>query len=291
MKKNGKTKSGYKSQCFVFSLRWSVKNIPEHSHTDLCRLFSLRCEKFIFQLEDTDNNPHYQCYARWKKKHYPKTLAKRLNEQFRGIQVDPCSKNGMAADALSNYCMKAESRIKGPWADRPIYLGSDLVQVKNHPFQWQQMVFDMISEEPDDRTINWVYNHMGNVGKSKLCKFLKFHKLAKRIPLGTATQLKTNCVVKGPHRAYFVDMPRVRGKEEQVADLMSAIEDIKNGDVESAMYGKVWDMMMLSPHVWIFSNDLPPFKYCSRDRWKVWELNGSNPSEMVLEAYDYTADV
>lgn len=271
------------SQCYVFSIRWTVENIPNHDHTSLLRLFTLLCEKFIFQLEDTTNNLHYQCYCRWKKKQYAKTLAKRLNDQFLGIEIRPASDNGKLA--LAEYCLKDDTRVKGPWADRPIYLGSDLCCMKN-PYPWQQTVIDFVEEPPDDRTINWVYNPEGCVGKSKLCKFLKFTKKWKRIPLGTATQLKTNCVVKGPHRAYYVDMPRVRGREEHVADLISAIEDIKNGDVESAMFGKEWNMMMLSPHVWIFSNDPPPWKHCSEDRWKAWTVK-----DMKLYAFEERGNV
>lgn len=273
---NGKPKR--QCQCYVFSLRWSVQNIADHNYTDLCRVFSLLAEKYIFQLEDTTDNLHYQCFARWKKKQYAKTLAKRLHEQFHGIEVRPCSENGKLA--LSNYCMKSESRVAGPFADRPIYLGQDLNCMRD-PHPWQTRIMKMLDKDPDDRTIHWIYNREGNVGKSKLCKYLKFHKKWKRIPLGTATQLKTNAVTKGPFRAYYVDLPRVKGKEEAIQDLMSAIEDIKNGDVESAMYGKINEMQMVSPHVFVFSNDVPPINLATRDRWKVYTI-----TDMKLKPYN-----
>ena len=36
------------------------------------------------------------------------------------------------------------------------------------------------------------------------------------------------------------------------------------------MYGESQELMMLPPHIHIFSNELPNLSYASMDRWKIW---------------------
>ena len=70
----------------------------------------------------------------------------------------------------------------------------------------------------------------------------------------------------------MVDLPRVRGSDERQHELFSALEEIKNGWVESPMYGKAAELLMEPPHIWIFSNELPNISMCSLDRWHIWHL-------------------
>lgn len=170
--------------------------------------------------------------------------------------------------------MKADTRVIGPFGLRPIYLGQDLVCL-NNPYPWQQSILHAMQQPPDDRTIMWIYNARGNVGKTKLMKFCKWNGLAVRIPLGTATQIKSSVISKGVHRCYMLDLPRVRGKDERIQEVFSAIEEIKNGWVESAMYGKNEELMMLPPHVYVFSNEPPNMSFASLDRWRIRTINSS----------------
>ncbi len=164
--------------------------------------------------------------------------------------------------------MKAESRVDGPWADKPIYMRKDL-NCMNNPFPWQASVIKALKLPPDDRTINWVVDHGGNIGKSKLVKFLHVHKLAQRIPQGTATQIKTFVIAVGASNAYLVDLPRTSGEYESDDCIFSALEDLKNGFVVSGMYGKVQQLLMEPPHLWVFANRAPPVSKMSLDRWRV----------------------
>lgn len=239
---------------------------------------------WCFQLEKcpTNGKLHYQ--ARWKleKKEYGATLLQVLS--CRGFAKDdldlsPESNNSVQQGGLSFYVMKDDTREAGPWHDasykpkkRKVYEGRDLKCMEN-PFEWQADVIQRISVADDDRSINWVYNRLGNAGKSKLMKYLCFKgDGVTRVPLGTATQIKTCVIEKGEHNAFMVDLPRVRGSDERQQELFSAIEEIKNGWVESPMYGKKAELFMEPPHVWVFSNELPTISNSSVDRWKVWTI-------------------
>lgn len=244
------------------------------------------CTRFCFQLErgDDEGKLHWQCRVQLSVRKRTTTLARALATALDlpvGLfTVRP--EHDAAASAL--YCMKEDTRVAGPWADRPIYMGRDLTCMRD-PLPWQREVIRMIKAEPDDRSIIWIYNASGNVGKSKLCKWLRWGELATRIGLGTATQIKTSAIEKGAHRCYIVDLPRVRGSDETQAALFSALEDIKNGWVESSMYGKSAELLMEPPHVVVFSNDMPKLSYASLDRWKVFTIDDVEGEGKVLRRY------
>lgn len=230
--------------------------------------------RWSFQLEKGKEagKLHYQCHLYVEKQTRDTRIAKSILESFEAnVHCRPCA----SITGSEFYSMKEDTRVDGPWADKKVYLGQDVNAVKNDPFPWQKSIIDEIESDPDDRTIHWIMNTKGNVGKSKLSKYLGYTKKATRVPLGTATQIKTYVIASGPARAYLVDLPRVCGTSESQRDLFSALEEIKNGDIISAMYGKVQTMFMACPHLFIFSNEKPNYAYASADRWKVWHVDES----------------
>lgn len=264
---------------YIFSVIYRVTNSDDVS-SHLHQIFkNYGFVDYVFQLEKgSTDNFHWQCFTKARTKIRASTLQNVLSESclpncrsdVSHVGVKPSSSAGK--DALKRYCMKSDTRVIGPFGLRPLYLGQDL-RCMNNPHPWQQSILQLIQQEPDDRTIVWIYNQSGNVGKSKLMKYCKFNGLSVRIPLGTATQIKTSVITKGPHRCYMLDLPRVRGKDERIQEVFSAIEEIKNGWVESAMYGKTEELMMMPPHVFVFSNEPPNLTYASADRWKVRSIN------------------
>lgn len=260
-----------KSSVWIFSITWSTTIASQPiAHT----AFKQIAKKFIYQWErgEVAGKEHLQGYINLKERSYHtgKPLGALLSSLgMKGVECRACSTVGQAA--LKSYVMKDDTRIGGPWADHPVYLGQDLSML-NTPFPWQQDIINMIQKPPNDRTIVWINDSGGNVGKSKLLKYLSYKKIAKRIPLGNATQLKTNVIVQGPARVYCVDIPRTVGSTEKMADLISALEEIKGGWVSSAMYGKHQELFMQPPHVICFSNQQPPRAMMSLDRWKVFTV-------------------
>lgn len=224
---------------------------------------------YLFQLErgEKEGKLHYQMYIKLHKKQRSITLEKEFRETIPHVGVQKCSTLGRCA--LKHYCMKKTSRVKGPWGKRPIYFGNDL-KVMETPFHWQYDLVDLLDQPPDDRTIIYIWEKTGNVGKSKLVKWMCFNKKATRIPLGTATQLKCSVISEGAHKVYLIDIPRSIGSEERLGDLFSAIEEVKNGHIKTAMYGKPSELFMEPPHVVVFSNYPPSLKLCSVDRWKCY---------------------
>lgn len=233
-------------------------------------------DRWIFQKELTPQKGfHLQGYLHLAKRkrpdHLQRILAPRFLELGCRIRIQKSSTPGI--EALRTYCMKAATRVEGPWADRPIYMGTDLNDIRTNPFPWQKEIIDMLTRTPDDTTIVHIHEESGGVGKSKLTKYMTYtFRDVKRIPLGNATQLKTNVIRQGPARMYFVDIPRTTGSTEKESDLYSAIEAVKNGYVSSAMYGKNEELYMDPPHLVVFSNKPPPVRRLSLHKWSFFTI-------------------
>lgn len=120
----------------------------------------------------------------------------------------------------------------------------------------------------------WVYEDIGNVGKSFLCKWLALTMdviLAdgkkNDVFFSIATFMETKKVMP---KIILLDIPREY--ENQIN--YGAIEQIKNGFIFSGKY-ESRQLIFSIPHVIIFSNFSPAYHLLSMDRWNVIDLNTS----------------
>lgn len=139
---------------------------------------------------------------------------------------------------------------------------------------WQEEIQTLLQQEPDDRTIHWIWEPQGCTGKTTFQKWL-FHQFPGTVVLsGKAADMKHNvtqyCARNGKlPRNILINVPRC-----QDTDCLSwqGIEEIKDMFFFSPKYegGMVCGA---SPHVLIFSNQAPPKDKLSLDRWQVRRLS------------------
>lgn len=275
-------------------------NDPKPDHELVIKFLEERDDwKWVFQEEQGEKTArkHYQMRLNLLKA--GRCVKATLLDTFKAGGFDtknltllPESNNGIAKDSSLFYCTKVESRLRGPWADATFtpptkkrkYEGADL-QMMNTPFGWQKHIMELIDSPTDDRKINWVCNESGNVGKTKLQKWLCWKGMAKRIPMGLAHQIKNALATTQPDvKAFVMNIPRVSGKEEAQKELFSAIEEIKDGWVGAVMFGKEVEWYAEPPHIWIFSNEKPNRMLASADRWRIWSLE--SPLQERLQDLD-----
>jgi len=250
---------------WVHSMRWSVAHTDENKDK-LCKMLHQYAKHWIFQAEDTKNNPHYQGYVNLKDKDRSSTLGKKLNADFLGIQFLPASDEGK--EKLKKYCMKDDTRVAGPWSDTPIYLGEDLPQ---ELVGWQKTLFDMLQQKPDRRSVLWIHESTGRTGKSEFAKYMCFKHEAVFMSYGNSKDL-LNIVFKFKNKkCYIFDLPRTKPIDLSGSDLYSTIESIKDGMFINTKY-ETGIVMMSSPHVVVFSNYMPDMKKLSLDRWKIYTI-------------------
>merc|ERR1711924_560248 len=146
-------------------------------------------------------------------------------------------------------------------------------------YDWQKGVIDIINTEPDDRTLYWIWSATGNVGKTTFSKYLT-HKFGAVQLGGKAADVKNGIVTyindKGTEpEIILIPIPR-----SFKTDYLSyeGIENAKDMYFYSGKYegGQVCGNC---PHVFIFANIPPEEEKMSKDRWKVWQIDGPLPED------------
>lgn len=252
-----KKKNQTRAKNYVFTL-----NNPTHTEIEvlLNGLKELGCTTLAMQ-EECESTPHIQGTVGFK---YAKAFSK-LKELNGRTHWEVCKhlRNSI------KYCTDIEKRKGRVWT---IGIPKPIIDVleEHKPYEWQQKIIDICMEDPDDRTIYWIYDETGAKGKTTLCKHLVLKKGALCVG-GKVNDVKyavAKAVETGKDvRIVLWDIPR----SVDVEWSYEAIESIKNGIFFSGKY-ESGQCVMNSPHVFIFANRLPDFTMMSGDRWKIMNV-------------------
>ena len=268
-------KDDYVNQCYVYSCTiWGTIDIQPDIH----RFFDRIGKKFIYQLEEcpSTGTHHFQCYVSLKKKEYCGKVKKMFNSAgFAGSEIKISSTLGK--ESLKDYCMKKDSRLDGPWADKPIYLGRDLIS-KLRP--WQQSIIELIDKTPHKRQIHWFYDETGGKGKSSLSKYLYFHHKILTLTVGKASDLLNLVYKLQGKRMYILDISRTV-QAGVMNELYMAIESVKNGYFVNTKYDTGVACFEI-PHVVVMSNHLPKIAALSGDRWNIIDMSQMSQEKLIL---------
>nr|ACJ36781.1 replication initiation protein [Banana bunchy top virus satellite Y] len=129
---------------------------------------------------------------------------------------------------------------------------------------WQIQLTEAIDEEPDDRSIIWVYGPYGNEGKSTYAK-----SLIKKDWFYTRGGKKENIlfsyVDEGSDKHIVFDIPRCN------QDYLNydVIEALKDRVIESTKYKPIKIVELGKIHVIVMANFMPDFCKISEDRIKI----------------------
>lgn len=299
-----KEKQSRTNALYYFSFRLSVpkdKDVcyAEAQNVELAEFFKyvLGCDKWVFQLENShlekteeekaslehSHNLHFQCWLHCKEKKRISHLLK----FFKGTTWEKWSKDlkpGAVAGrrALSAYCMKKETRVKGPWADREIYLGADLISEATmvpHQRSLLHYLRTVCPVKHGKRMSLWIYCPEGGSGKSAFKKFCAFHYKWPGFSYSKTADI-LYMVSKFPNkRVYFFNLSKTKSSEISEQELYAAIEAIKDGDFTSTKY-ECQNILMNPCHTVIFANHLPQVAKLTKKRFKVMEWD-SLPDEIL----------
>lgn len=147
------------------------------------------------------------------------------------------------------------------------------IKIISELYNWQKEVVEFISTPPDDRKILWVYDAEGAKGKTQLCKYLTIKH--KAICLGGKAADCRNGIVDymKNHEGITPELVVINIPRSFSSEFISyeAYENIKDMYFYSGKYegGQVCGN---SPHLVVFSNELPNFDKMTPDRWKIMDL-------------------
>jgi len=130
---------------------------------------------------------------------------------------------------------------------------------------WQRELSDIAASVPDDRTIHWVWEPKGGVGKTALCKYLTATYQAMLFNGKSADILYMAAMHDSD--LYLADFTR----DQQDWVPYTTLEVLKNGIYMSGKYeGEC--VLRNSPHIFVFANFPPKIAALSVDRWKIGEI-------------------
>jgi len=133
------------------------------------------------------------------------------------------------------------------------------------PRPWQDRVLHLLGLEANDRTVVWVHETVGNIGKSRLCRHLCIEKGG----VFLTGKLADMCHAFEHHPIACFDITRAQAEFSD--HVYTMCEWLKNGGFMKTKY-ESRQHWFKPPHVIIFSNGLPGEGKWSQDRLKMVNL-------------------
>jgi hypothetical protein len=237
---------------------------------------------YVFQLEEgATGYRHWQGRLRLIKKRrkhsalrlFPKGLAPQYFEPTVVTEF-------LTGEAF--YQMKEDTRVDGPYTDRdpppPVITKQMELFDKWGLLPWQETLKQQVSTFCL-RSIDLVYDAVGNAGKSLFTEHMELKGHSEEVPPFRLMEDIFGWVASRPiAKTYIIDMPRGM-KKDKLGDFYSGIEVIKNGVAYDKRYSAK-KIRFDRPRVIVFTNTLPCLSLLSADRWNLWIIN-----DKKLESY------
>lgn len=139
---------------------------------------------------------------------------------------------------------------------------------------WQLSVVDMVTRDPNPRQIHWIWEPVGNTGKSWMAKYLAVMHDACLMDVGKKADM-AYLYSQNQKPIVVFDLSRTtapgEGREHTLDGAYSLAENLKNGSVTSLKYEST-GILMTSCHVIFFANFAPDMTKLSADRYVVTHI-------------------
>lgn len=274
---------------FNFHATFPVDGDDETLDSKYVSMLKELCKNYSIQFERGANtgNYHYQAQFSLKTKSRMKTLASVIRKKFGvSVHLSPTS------NEMSDYCQKTETRVRGPWTseDRPpVWQNPRLANFVIDP--WMQSIFD--NTEYEHRTIHYVYDPHGNIGKSTCVDlgvqrygFMEFPPLSS---FKESSQMFHSLLKQAgfptKNIRIMIDIPR-NLSQIKLGEFYAGIESVKSGRCLETRYAAGIHYFE-RPHIWVFSNTLPNPKWLSEDMWKWYIVQDK---QLVEKPFDELVD-
>lgn len=251
--------------CFRYC--FTLNNYSNVEIENVLKFCKENCKSWIFGKEIGENQtPHLQGFFKLKKKMRItefKTIPGILRAHFEKCKgtdqenITYCSKDG-------DYFKSDDIKVK-----------SKLIIIKDlRP--WQEQLKTMLMGKPDDRTIIWIYDLVGNSGKTCFLKYM-VHTYGCIFTTGGKNADIINLIFNekdymlSDNAIVMWNLPRTISKEYIS---YQAIESIKDGLICNNKF-ECGSFCCNSPHVVIFTNIYPKVESLSKDRWKIFSIENN----------------
>lgn len=278
------------ADCYVWD--FTLKFEEEHNLKLLKDNLLYNCKKWCFQLEEGKSGyKHWQGRFSLRKKKSLSSLISLFKSlpSWNGVHFSPTA---TANTKNFNYVLKDDTRVDGPWCDTDPVEIEPTKQMKMFQswelYPYQTKLLNM-STEFSLRSIDFIFDQEGNIGKSLFSEYMELKQLAEEVPPFRLMDDIFQWVASRPIKpCYIFDMPRGM-KKDKLADFYSGIEVIKNGVAYDKRYSAK-KIRFNRPRVFIFSNTLPQFNLMSKDRWNVWSVFNKDLKKFEIDESLWDSD-
>jgi len=257
-------------------------------------------EDFMGQLETgTETSiPHYQLAIKANSLCTKKKVLEAFEQKIEAhinIQIQ------FNLEDMKNYCSKETNFIseqysgkiyKHQWQMDFLDRKPQLKEVLNNPYIWQKFVRnELLNKVPDDRTVDWIIDPVGNTGKSSFARayvsevptdgiLMKIDNLD-RMELTLIKKIENYRMIhyKDP-KVIFFDFPRA-SDPSKIISATALMEDAKSGHLETTFGGKHKEIEISDVHIIVLSNNAPDLSVLSVDRWRLWRLGGRQYENII----------
>lgn len=143
-------------------------------------------------------------------------------------------------------------------------------------YPWQSKVIEYIKQPIDDRKILWIWDSVGNVGKTSMSRHLLSNGFL-RLENGTSANI--SYIWNGENVVFDYS----RSQQEHIN--YGIMESIKNGMVMSSKYEGI-SKVYSPPHVIVFANWPPKVGVMSEDRFDIHEIDYDSKDYAVTHVHN-----
>jgi len=279
--------------CYVAHERASSKTDYEHSHVyvDFGKTFHSRSSR-VFDFNGMHPNiapvvtKSADAVLRYISKEDPDLVELKMKYGPKsGGLMDAIWKHDNVQDALSSVAFE-------PGDITGVIAGFGMKQEENEDvmlpehhlhYEWQRLLWIRLLQDAlwDYRSLVWIYDEMGGMGKSRFCRCWQSNRGA-CILTSASGQRDIATVVRNKIRSgwnqevIFLDFPRGEADHK----IYSSIEAMLNGEITVTKYNGTCVKLRpengsLQPKVVVFANWLPNYRgnnTLSKDRFQIWNV-------------------
>lgn len=263
-KMSGNTKQSSSRANQYYKWFFTFNNYSEEDIIMLRLLFDRICKSYVFQEETgAEGTKHLQGSISLKVKERFSTM-KKYSDKIHWEKT----RNEETADA---YCCKEETRTGRIFTNNKSKLFTR-TRTKFDEIRPIPAVMNIVQQEPDARTINWIWSKEGGMGKTSTAAYLERNYSGVCVANGKAHDIK-NTVIKHLEEneldVMIVTIPR--SAQDYLGGLYGVLEEIKDGLIYSGKYEGGFANIE-PPHVIVMCNFEPDRWMISEDRWNIIEL-------------------
>jgi len=252
-----------------------LNNWTEEEYQDIISVDSsiVPCLVINKEVGSETGTPHLQGFLEFDEKRRPMGYFKSNRICWSGMYQKSKPIDG------KRYCSKLRTRVEGTepycrgWSPK-YHFDMDL-----RP--WQQKVVDLVDTVPDERTIHWIWEPDGGIGKTVLQKWLYCNREGVLMLAGKKADMSYGIV--GYCKNHDGNTPKVvlinipRSDENKVS--YSGMEQIKDMFFFSSKYeGEM--VCGAQPHLLVFANFPPEYNKMSCGRWNIINLKENTDDDI-----------